>query len=167
MKRLWSPWRHQYINSFKDEKSDIEACFFCEAISNLEVSKKNLVVYFSNNAFVIMNKFPYNNGHLLIAPTTHYCDLHQLDSETLKEIMDLQVKSTLVLSEIYKPHGFNIGANLGRAAGAGVPGHLHYHVLPRWNGDTNFLPIISETKVLSETLEDSFDKISEQFRKLF
>jgi ATP adenylyltransferase len=103
---------------------------------------------------------------LLISPIRHTGDITSLNSDELSEIMLLQVAAVKVLEEIFKPHGFNIGANLGRAAGAGVPGHLHYHVIPRWNGDTNFMPIIAETKILSQSLEDSFQLIADGFRKL-
>jgi ATP adenylyltransferase len=164
MERLWSPWRYKYINSFKDENNTESDCFFCDAVKSGTSTESNLMVYFGEFCIVIMNKFPYNNGHLLIAPKSHKSDINNLSDEELFEIIKLQQISTIVLNEIYKPHGFNIGANLGRAAGAGVPGHLHYHILPRWNGDTNFLPIIAETKVLSESIEDSFHKISECFK---
>lgn len=168
MERLWSPWRSQYIASFKESKSEseIEQCFFCDAVSLDTVSEESLVVHIDINTFVIMNKYPYNNGHLLIAPKRHIGDITELSEIELFEIMKLQVVAVKVLEEIYRPHGFNIGANLGRAAGAGVPGHIHYHVLPRWNGDTNFMPIISDTKILSQSLPDSFQLIADGFRKL-
>lgn len=167
MERLWSPWRSQYIGSFKEStKTSEESCFFCEALEKGESSLETLIVHNGNFAFVIMNKFPYNNGHLLISPKKHTGDLTSLNIDELTEIISLQKDCINVLEEIYKPHGFNIGANLGRAAGAGVPGHLHYHILPRWNGDTNFMPILSETKILSQSLEESFLMISEGFRKL-
>jgi ATP adenylyltransferase len=167
MERLWSPWRSQYIGTFKDsEEKSGEECFFCDAIALNEVSLNTLITYIGSHSFVIMNKYPYNNGHLLISPIRHTGDITSLNSDELSEIMLLQVAAVKVLEEIFKPHGFNIGANLGRAAGAGVPGHLHYHVIPRWNGDTNFMPIIAETKILSQSLEDSFQLIADGFRKL-
>ncbi len=167
MEQLWSPWRAKYINNFKHENNNESECFFCEAINSCKSDFTNLVVYNANKSIVIMNKYPYNNGHLLIAPKTHKCDLNTLDNDELNEIIKLQQISVNILNNIYLPHGFNIGANIGRAAGAGVPGHLHFHILPRWNGDTNFLPIIAETKVISESLEDTYNKISEAFREFF
>jgi ATP adenylyltransferase len=165
MEKLWSPWRSQYIGTFKNEnKSKVDVCFFCKAIESNKVSSDNLVVYVGDKAFVIMNKFPYNNGHLLIAPKRHTGEITELSDDEMFEIIKLQQISVRVLSEIYNPHGFNLGANLGRAAGAGVPGHLHYHVLPRWNGDTNFMPILAETKVLSQSLEESYKLISSAFK---
>jgi ATP adenylyltransferase len=165
MEKLWSPWRSQYIGTFKNEiKSKVDDCFFCKAIESNKVSSDNLVVYVGDKAFVIMNKFPYNNGHLLIAPKRHTGEITELSDDEMFEIIKLQQISVRVLSEIYNPHGFNLGANLGRAAGAGVPGHLHYHVLPRWNGDTNFMPILAETKVLSQSLEESYKLISSAFK---
>lgn len=167
MERLWSPWRSQYIGTFKDEVIIGENdCFFCSAIEMNSISLDTLIVYIAEYSFVIMNKYPYNNGHLLIAPKRHIGSLNNLEEAELNEIAKLQVVSTNVLEKIYKPHGFNIGANLGRAAGAGVPDHIHYHVIPRWNGDTNFMPIVAETKILSQSLEDSFNLISEGFRAL-
>jgi len=165
MEKLWSPWRSQYIGTFNNEnKSKVDVCFFCKAIESNKVSSDNLVVYVGDKAFVIMNKFPYNNGHLLIAPKRHTGEITELSDDEMFEIIKLQQISVRVLSEIYNPHGFNLGANLGRAAGAGVPGHLHYHVLPRWNGDTNFMPILAETKVLSQSLEESYKLISSAFK---
>ncbi len=167
MERLWSPWRSKYIGTFKDElTAGGNDCFFCCAIEMNSISMDTLIVHIAEHSFVIMNKYPYNNGHLLIAPKRHIGSLNDLVEAELNEIAKLQVLSINVLGKIYKPHGFNIGANLGRAAGAGVPDHIHYHVIPRWNGDTNFMPIVSETKILSQSLEDSFNLISEGFRAL-
>lgn len=166
MERLWSPWRSQYIGTFKEnERKSVEECFFCNAVSHNEVSFNTLITYIGKYSFVIMNKYPYNNGHLLISPKRHTGDITDLSIEEMNEIMSLQSMSVRILEEIFKAQGFNIGANLGRAAGAGVPGHLHYHVIPRWNGDTNFMPVIAETKILSQSLEDSYEPIAEGFRK--
>jgi ATP adenylyltransferase len=167
MEKLWSPWRSQYIGTFKEsEKKEEESCFFCEAIKSGIESIETLIVHKGKSCIVIMNKFPYNSGHLLIAPIKHTGSLVELSTDELNEIMSLQVTSASILQTLYKPHGFNIGANIGRAAGAGVPGHLHYHILPRWNGDTNFMPIIAETKVLSQSLDEAFELISSEFGKI-
>jgi ATP adenylyltransferase len=113
----------------------------------------------------MMNKFPYNNGHLLVAPKIHTNDIFALSDEVFTEISALTRRSVGVLNDVYSPQGFNIGANLGRAAGAGVPSHLHYHVLPRWIGDTNFLPVISEVKVISESISDTYAKLFAHFSR--
>jgi len=161
LERLWSPWRAQYIDSFKEQDSQGEVCFFCVAVSDFEHPREHLVLHTSNHAIVMMNKFPYNNGHLLIAPKIHTNDILALPDEVFADISALTRRCVGVLNDVYSPQGFNIGANLGRAAGAGVPSHLHFHVLPRWNGDTNFLPVISEVKVISESINDTYLKLFE------
>jgi ATP adenylyltransferase len=166
MDRLWSPWRSKYIGSFKEtrkEKSD--ECFFCNSITQNEISIDTLMVHIGKHTVIMLNKYPYNNGHLLIAPKRHTGDITEINSDELNELMTHQVMAVKVLESIYKPQGFNIGANLGRAAGAGVPGHLHYHVLPRWNGDTNFMPIVADTKVFSQSFDESYQQIADGFRK--
>ncbi|MCO5251631.1 MAG: HIT domain-containing protein [Candidatus Kapabacteria bacterium] len=159
MERLWSPWRAKYIDSFKEQKEHDDECFFCTAVSDSEHAREHLVLHSSKHAIVMMNKFPYNNGHLLVAPKIHTNDLLSLPDEVFADVSSLTRKCVSVLKEVYSPQGFNIGANLGRAAGAGVPSHLHYHVLPRWNGDTNFLLVISEVKVISEDINETYEKL--------
>ena len=168
MNNLWSPWRSKYIESLKDEdKKKPRECFFCDAYSKTENSRELLVVARSQNCFVMMNKFPYNNGHLLIAPNLHLAELEDLSEEVLAEIMFVIRKAKKVLEKVFVPHGFNIGLNLGRVAGAGVPGHLHFHIVPRWNGDTNFMPVLSEVKVISQSLEDTQEMISNVWKELY
>ena len=166
---LWSTWRSQYIQTFKDEAETSEGvennCFFCDAVCRKGSDKDLLVVYRGESAFVILNRYPYNGGHLLIAPYRHIGDLDQLSDSEMTEIMMLIRKSTRVLSLVSSPHGFNIGSNIGRVAGAGVPGHIHFHVVPRWSGDTNFMSVISDTKVVSQSLEESWKLISDNFAK--
>jgi ATP adenylyltransferase len=165
---LWSPWRSKYIEKFKDEDSEKgESCIFCDAINNTGIDGDSLIVARRKLTFVIMNKFPYNNGHLLIAPYKHVGEMYELSDDELSELMFTVRDSLKVLDEIFKPHGYNVGANLGRTAGAGVPGHLHFHIVPRWNGDTSFMAVCSDVKVVSQSLEDSQKKISESFKKLF
>ena len=168
MNTLWSPWRSKYIDTFKDEdekKKDL--CFFCEAINAPERDEELLVIARRELCFAMLNRFPYNNGHFLIAPLRHIGEFDELTQEEMLAIMLLIKDSIKVLNHCVKPHGFNIGANLGREAGAGVPGHLHFHIVPRWNGDTSFMPLISETKVVSQALEDNQKTFSNAFKELF
>jgi len=165
MEHLWSPWRSKYISSFKDKKEDF-TCFLCEAAHCTEFNDENLVVYKSIYSVVLMNRYPYNSGHLLIAPNIHIGDILNLEINHLLDINILIQKSIMVLNNLYHPHGYNIGANLGRAAGAGVPDHLHFHVVPRWNGDTNFVPVLSEVKIISEFIEEARDRIEFEFKRI-
>ena len=166
MEILWSPWRSQYIGSFKDDSINDEGCFFCNAIKNPEKDIDLLVVARFEHCFAILNKFPYNNGHTLIAPLRHIGDLQDLSEIEMIDIMKAIKIVSAGLDAIYKPHGFNIGANLGRAAGAGVPDHLHFHVIPRWNGDTSFTATISDTKVVSVSLVDTQRELSNVIRNM-
>lgn len=166
MERLWSPWRSQYIDSFKQQGNEqVDDCFFCDAANDSDNPANHLVLYNSPHAVVMLNKYPYNNGHVLIAPKIHTSDLFELPDDVYLEISTLIRKCVAVLQDVYCPQGFNIGANLGRAAGAGVPKHIHYHVLPRWNGDTNFLPVIGEVKVISEDISDTYKKLLQHFSR--
>lgn len=165
MKILWSPWRSKYIESFKDEKSDV-TCFICEAIVKIEEAKERLVVFRTNHSIVLMNKFPYNAGHLLVSPIKHTSGLDNLNNEELFDLISVVRFSIRVLNDAMKPHGFNVGINIGRVAGAGLPEHIHFHVIPRWNGDTSFISLISDTKVISQSMEEIHSKLSELFAKL-
>lgn len=165
MEILWSPWRSKYIESFKDEKSD-ETCFICEAIEKVEEKKDRLVVFRTNFTIVLMNKFPYNAGHLLVSPIKHTSTLDSLDKDQLFDLISVVRFSIKVLDEAMKPHGYNVGINIGRVAGAGLPEHIHFHVIPRWNGDTSFISIVSDTKVISQSMEEIFEKLSNLFNDL-
>ncbi len=166
MEQLWSPWRSQYIQSFGTSNEDNE-CFLCTAARLHNEYEERLVVARSSACLVVMNKFPYNAGHLLIAPARHEADLEMLHPEELTDMMMLMRNTSEVLRQVYSHHGLNIGANLGRAAGAGLPGHLHFHLVPRWNGDTNFMPILADVKVVSESLLETHSRISAVFTQLF
>lgn len=163
MENLWSPWRSKYIEGFKEEHTKT-GCFLCDAADSDVFNDNNLLVHRSDLSIVLMNRYPYNSGHLLIAPKQHIGDFTMLNDDLILDINMLIKCAVKILTLLYKPHGFNIGANLGRAAGAGVPEHIHYHIVPRWNGDTNFMPVLGEIKVISESLEDARNRISEQFR---
>ncbi|MCK4558441.1 MAG: HIT domain-containing protein [Calditrichia bacterium] len=162
MERLWAPWRLEYIKSTQDDEQE---CIFCQKQKETD-DKENLIVYRSNLSFVIMNKFPYNNGHLMVVPYIHEADLTKFTDDVLLDMQHLLQLSLKALNETMNPHGINIGVNLGRSAGAGIVDHLHYHMVPRWNGDTNYMPVLAGTKVISEALEDSWQKLHTSFKKL-
>lgn len=153
---LWAPWRMKYIEYAKIDRGS--GCFICEAVRSKNPEEK-LVVHETEAVIVLMNKYPYNTGHLLIAPTRHVADLAQLKDYELFEIIAALRDSLEWLRKALSPDGFNIGVNIGRVAGAGLEDHLHIHVVPRWNGDTNFMPIIANTKVIPEALADTYSRI--------
>ena len=149
-KKLWAPWRIKYIQGL-GEKSD---CFICHNLQHPQDDDKNLVLWRTDQSIVILNCFPYNNGHLLIAPVRHIPDLEKASSEELLEVIKLVRESQRALSLAIKPHGFNVGMNFGRCAGAGLPDHFHIHIVPRWDGDTNFMSVCSDTGVISQSLTE-------------
>ena len=163
MEKLWSPWRSNYIESFKSKKEDDKSCIFCDAVNADVRSDDNLKVYEGKQVFIILNLYPYNNGHLMVVPKRHVADYIELTSEELTEVNDLIKLTITAQRNIMKPHGFNIGANLGKAAGAGIDEHIHFHVLPRWNGDTNFMPALGEVKVISQDLLRSKEELVKMF----
>jgi ATP adenylyltransferase len=140
-KPLWAPWRLAYV----EHADELDRCIFCEP-------DQDLLVYEGTRALVLMNKFPYASGHLLVAPTRHLGDLSDLSDEEALEVHRLAVRGIAALRTEYGPHGFNLGWNIGRSAGAGIEDHLHLHVVPRWNGDTSFMPVLGDVKVLPEHL---------------
>lgn len=158
MKRLFSPWRSQYIASFSDAKQKNKGCIFCKAYK-ANKDDKNLIVTRGKRCFVIMNLFPYNSGHLMVVPYRHVPTLIELTEEESSEVMSLLKEMTSALQKIMRPDGFNIGSNIGRPAGAGIDEHVHFHIVPRWNGDTNFMPILSDTKMISEDLRATLKKL--------
>ena len=165
MERLWSPWRSEYIDSMKD-KSDDESCVFCNAVSENLEEESSLIVFRRNNIFTVLNLYPYNNGHLMIVPNRHISELSDITTEEFSEITSQITLGTEALKLLYSPHGFNIGANIGKAAGAGIDTHLHFHIVPRWNGDTNFMPIIGEVKVISHELLETKKNLINAFEEL-
>ena len=154
MDYLWTPWRYQYIASLKNPSR----CVFCIETSG-EYDERDFVVFRGKSSFVILNIFPYTTGHLLVAPYTHTADFQKCTAEESWEMLDLVKRCQLALEQTYRPDGFNVGMNLGRCAGAGVEHHLHMHVVPRWIGDSNFMTIVGETRVLPENLETTFAKL--------
>jgi ATP adenylyltransferase len=167
MEVLWASWRSKYVQGFKDETNytNDNPCFICHAV-NSNNDKDLLIVARREKCVVLLNKFPYNGGHLLVAPLRHVADLEELSDDELLEMMKTVKLSTKVLSKVSNPHGFNIGINLGRVSGAGLPGHIHIHVVPRWNGDTSFMSVLSDTKVVSQSLEESQIVLENAFREL-
>lgn len=166
MEKLWSPWRSQYIDTFKEEpKENLPGSLFTR-ILNENDDRKNYLLYRGKNAFIIMNLYPYNSGHLMIVPYKEAKDLTELDDETRLEMFSLLDLGIQALTEVMKPHGFNIGANLGRVAGAGIEDHMHFHIVPRWNGDTNFMPVLNDVKVISEEMGRTYEKLSTVIDKL-
>lgn len=164
MKQLWAPWRMEYILS--EVEGGDETCIFCDFPSQNK-DAEHLIAYRSDSCFVILNRFPYNNGHLMVVPYKHTRDVLELTDDEMLDLQQTINKSVQVLRNVMRPHAMNIGMNLGRTAGAGIDEHIHYHIVPRWNGDTNFMPVISGTKVVSESLEASFQKITAEFSKLY
>ena len=158
--RIWAPWRLEYVKDASKDNSD--ACVFCAAL-NAGDDEDNLIVHRGERCFVILNKFPYTNGHLMVAPYEHVGALQDLDADTVAEIMALAQKAMRRLEEVYSPQGYNVGFNQGRVAGAGVEHHIHMHVVPRWGGDTNFMPVLGDTRVMNQTLEDSYETVRKAF----
>ena len=158
--RLWAPWRLPYIEQASSNKSGEDDCIFVDLPAK-ENDRENLILHRGKSAFVMLNRFPYTNGHLMVAPYKHTAEMKDLSDEELLEINKLIARSLEWLKIAYKPDGFNIGVNLGRPAGAGVPSHIHWHIVPRWEGDTNFMGVVGETRVLPQSLEDSYDRLKE------
>lgn len=165
MDTLWAPWRMKYIQNV--DKVDDNECIFCKKPSlPKEKDRDNLLLFRGKKCFVLMNLYPYNNGHLMIIPYLHTSDILSLDKETSGELWELLCKSREILTKSINPDAFNIGMNIGRVAGAGIDQHIHMHIVPRWNGDTNFMPAIGKTKVISQSLEDTYDTLYPYFQEL-
>lgn len=157
MDYLWTPWRYQYMTEAAQGKQ--VDCIFCESVA-LHRDEETLIVYRGKKAFVILNRFPYTSGHVMIVPYTHVAELILCESGALDEMMELAQKIETVFRKEYKPDGMNLGMNLGRAAGAGVAGHLHLHMLPRWIGDSSFMTVTAETRVHPEELKTTYERLT-------
>ena len=160
MKQLWAPWRMTYI----ENHAKIEGCVFCNAQAK-EDSAENLIAFRGERAYVILNRYPYTGGHLMVVPFEHQPNLEGLDSPTRAEMMELATRCTVILNKVYTPQGFNVGANIGEAAGAGVREHVHIHIVPRWKGDTNFMSTLGGTRVIPEDLEVTYMRVKSEFQK--
>ncbi|HEY8778265.1 MAG TPA: HIT domain-containing protein [Solirubrobacterales bacterium] len=154
--RIWAPWRLEYVKDAAKDNED--ECIFC-AKPAADDDEANLIVHRGQRCFVILNLFPYTNGHLMVAPYEHIAALQDLDADTVAEMMALAQAAMRRLEEVYAPHGYNVGFNQGRIAGAGFENHIHMHVVPRWGGDTNFMPVLADTRVMPQTLQQSYEAL--------
>ncbi|MBI2645451.1 MAG: HIT domain-containing protein [Deltaproteobacteria bacterium] len=162
MQQLWAPWRIEYIQNIRKKKE--KGCIFCLYPKRKDQSKV-LILAQTPLSFVILNKFPYSNGHLMVVPKRHVSQLEELSSEEGLDLFLVKQKVVEILRKVFKPEGFNLGMNVGKAAGAGIEKHLHTHIVPRWFGDTNFMPILTHSKVISEGLDKTYKKLSPYFKK--
>jgi ATP adenylyltransferase len=160
MDYIFTPWRYAYVTSTGKATS----CIFCDALS-AGSDRAAWIVFRGRYSFIILNAFPYTSGHVMVVPYEHVDELHKLTADVAHEIMDLSRKIETVLREVYHPEGVNLGMNIGKAAGAGVAGHIHMHVLPRWTADSNFMTVVGETRVLPESLEITYDRLLPFFSK--
>jgi len=157
MEQIWAPWRMKYILMDKSK-----GCFLCENPKQND-DAANYILYRGSENFVIMNVYPYNPGHLMVAPYRHVASLEEMTREELHEHSEIVNRSLKVLRQAFNPQGFNIGVNIGKVAGVGLEGHVHTHIVPRWQGDTNFMPVISDTKIMSEALDETYEKLEGKF----
>ena len=153
MERIWAPWRIEYIERPKEG-----GCILCQKPRENN-DEANFILYRGQNNFIILNAFPYNPGHLMVAPYRHIANLQDLTDDEIKEHLDVVKRAVKLLTEVLKPTGFNIGLNIGKVAGAGIEYHLHTHIVPRWQGDVNFMPVLSDTRVISEALAATYKKL--------
>ncbi|MES0278290.1 MAG: HIT domain-containing protein [Dehalococcoidales bacterium] len=158
MERLWAPWRIRYIEKAKEEKS----CFLCDLPAENK-DAANYILYRGRLNYVILNSYPYNAGHLMVAPYRHVAGLDEMTAAERSDHIEVISRAIKVLKEVFEPEGFNTGINMGRIAGAGVDKHIHSHVVPRWQGDSNFMPLLADTKVINEALEETYQKLSGKF----
>lgn len=163
LQRLWATWRMHYISSLATEGE--EECVFC-AIQRQEDGPGNLVVHRGSSCYIVLNLYPYNNGHAMVVPYRHVGDLAELNDQERCELMSLAALLQRALSSKIRAQGFNLGMNLGRVGGAGIPGHVHLHLVPRWLGDTNFMPVVGQTKVMPEALEETYEKVKSAITEL-
>lgn len=159
--RLWAPWRFAYVEKATEEGG----CIFVD-LPHEKNDRENLILYRGKTAFVMLNAFPYTNGHVMVAPYRHTASIHDLSDEELLEVQKLIAGAIRWITEVYHPDGFNLGANLGSAAGAGIPSHIHWHVVPRWAGDTNFMTTVGDVRVLPQSLQQSYDRLREAVDRL-
>jgi len=157
MKQIWAPWRIEYIQMQKPE-----GCILCDKPKQKD-DVANYILYRGDNNFVMMNSYPYNPGHLMIAPYRHVAHLEELTDGERHEHFDMVSRNIKLLKEVFSPAGFNIGMNIGRVAGAGIDDHIHTHIVPRWQGDTNFMPVIADVRVMPEALAETYDKLKGKF----
>jgi ATP adenylyltransferase len=160
VERIWAPWRLEYVKDASKDSAD--ECIFCAKPEEGD-DEAALIAHRGDRCFVILNKYPYTNGHLMVAPFEHLATIQDLPAETVAEMMALSQRAISILESKYQPHGYNVGFNQGRVAGAGVEHHIHMHVVPRWGGDTNFMPVLADTRVMPQTLEQSYEALKGEF----
>lgn len=158
MKQLWAPWRMPYL-----KEGQPKGCIFCVKTRRND-DRSNLILYRGRRTFVMMNLYPYSNGHLLVSPYRHVGSIEELDLPTLTDLMRITQRSIQALRQVFEPDAFNLGINQGRGAGAGIESHVHLHIVPRWNADTNFMPVLNDTRVIPEHLESSYEKLRPMFQ---
>ena len=158
MDHLWSPWRYRYLSHPRSR----EGCIFCEMAAESN-DRENLIVYRGAHNFVVLNRYPYTSGHLMVVPFAHAAQLNEIDPQVATELIGITRMAESCIRNIYRPHGLNLGMNIGESAGAGIAGHIHMHVLPRWSGDSNFMTTIAETRVLPEELDVTWARLHEAF----
>lgn len=163
MEFLWSPWRNHYVSTGQAQKTP--GCVFCYFASHAasDFDAEHYILYRGLHNFIILNLYPYTSAHLMIVPFSHLAELAEVEKPITDEMMDLAKQAQQVMGQVYKPDGYNLGMNLGTAAGAGIAAHLHLHVLPRWTGDANFMTTVGETRVLPESLSDTYQKLKPYF----
>ena len=168
MDRLWAPWRSKYILGFaKEDKPRTGGCIFCDLpAQGADAYRKNLIYAVGQRALIIANRFPYNSGHIMVVPTQHVDDPAALDAADYRVLTEVLRRASIALRQVLKPDGLNVGMNIGKSAGAGIAAHCHYHLVPRWSGDTNFMPVIGEARVLSVSLEENYDQLYPALRGL-
>ena len=162
MDRLWAPWRLSYVAGAKPPTAE-DPCFLCQGLAGHD-DRANLVAVRREHCVVVLNRFPYNNGHLLVAPNAHKGRLHELTAAETVQIQETLAELVGIFDRAMRPDGYNLGVNLGRAAGAGLPGHLHWHLVPRWNGDTNFMPVLADVRVIAQSLDSLYDLLVGRLR---
>jgi ATP adenylyltransferase len=165
MEKLWSPWRSKYIESFKSDASKSK-CIFCEMLELNPNDKDNLLIDNGELTFTVLNLYPYNNGHLMIVPKSHTSEFSGLKPDEISECFQKLQLAERALRKTMNPHGFNIGANIGRVAGAGIEDHIHFHIVPRWNGDSNFMPVIGDVKVISQVLAQTKSNLHNSYTEI-
>ncbi len=163
---IWAPWRMEYIRSLNDDLGENAGCFFCAYFEDPSRDRDHHVLWRTESAFVMLNRFPYTNGHLLIAPKRHSGEPSDFPADEQNGLTKLTYDAAKVVRTAFDADGFNIGCNLGRCAGAGVPDHLHYHIVPRWNGDTNFMAVLGGTRVIPDGLDSAYDRLIEAAAQL-
>ena len=159
---MWAPWRMEYITS---QPKDSNECVFCSS-PKIKDDSKNHIVYRAKHCYVMLNKYPYNNGHVMVLPYEHINDILNLSEAVQMECHQVINKTIKALRKVYNPQGINLGMNMGLAAGAGIAEHIHYHILPRWQGDTNFMPVVAGVKVISESLDVTYSKLKQAFKEV-